>query len=97
MLASVEVPFDLRGVVLWYRCLGDIPCDYEPGKEEHGAAIFAGPVTGLELEFGKEGEAVGGSFEGGLGGFETRQSLWMLWSAMVLVYIKPVALRLCGD
>jgi hypothetical protein len=83
MLAVEEVSLDFDSVVCGNRRLGDIPGDYEPWQEEHGPAIFAGPVTGFELEFGEEGEAIRGGFEGGFGGLELGKVLEMRMSAVI--------------
>jgi hypothetical protein len=72
MLSVEKVSLDFDGMVFGNRRLGDVPSDYESREQEHGPAVFAGPIAGFELEFGEEREAVGGRFEGGLGGLEGR-------------------------
>jgi hypothetical protein len=83
MLSVEEVSFHLDGVVVWYRCLGDIPGNNKTRKKEQGAAIFARPVAGFELEFREEGQAVRCGFEGSLCWLELGESLYMLVSVIV--------------
>jgi len=68
MRARKEVGLHFGRVVGRNRRLGDVPGDYEAWEEEHRAAVVAGPVSGVELEFGEEGEAVGGALEWGFRG-----------------------------
>lgn len=56
--AGEEVVADFGAVGGLDRCVCYDPGDDDSWEKEHGSAIFAAPVSGGELEFFEEGEAV---------------------------------------